>query len=211
MRSATELKQIFQEGWNTPARVDNYVRNVAEAEFAEGECAQAWRQTLEAVLSAADRLKILDVGTGPGVFAGLYAQNGPRMRRPGLLRQNASWRAPAGRKHAVGLLLCLRRCRRPAVSRRYVRRGVQPPLALQPAASRSGRARVDARLEAGRQDDPDRGGPQGVPRTIVRRLTLGMRRILGWCDDAFLAGPTAWLEGESRLPESRVRVSAISS
>ena len=29
MRSATELKQIFQEGWNTSTRVDNYVRNVA--------------------------------------------------------------------------------------------------------------------------------------------------------------------------------------
>ena len=74
VQSATELKQIFQEGWNVPARVDNYVRNVAE--FTEGECHLAWRKTLAAALSSADRLKILDVGTGPGIFACLYSQMG---------------------------------------------------------------------------------------------------------------------------------------
>ena len=31
IRSARELKQIFQDGWNIPARVDNYLRNVAES------------------------------------------------------------------------------------------------------------------------------------------------------------------------------------
>jgi SAM-dependent methyltransferase len=76
MRSAADLKRIFQEGWNIPARVDNYVRNVAEGEFREGPTAQAWRTTLETALSAAGRLKVLDVGTGPGVFACLYARMG---------------------------------------------------------------------------------------------------------------------------------------
>jgi SAM-dependent methyltransferase len=76
MRSAAELKQIFQEGWNIPARVENYIRNVADEEFAEGPAADAWRRALGAALPTAKRLKILDVGTGPGVFACLYAQMG---------------------------------------------------------------------------------------------------------------------------------------
>jgi SAM-dependent methyltransferase len=76
MRSVTELKQIFQEGWNIPRRVDNYVRNVAEAEFTDGPCYQAWCETLQAALRAAAPLRILDVGTGPGVFACLYARMG---------------------------------------------------------------------------------------------------------------------------------------
>jgi ubiquinone/menaquinone biosynthesis C-methylase UbiE len=56
--------------------VDNYVRNVAEGEFREGATAHAWRAALETALSAAGRLRVLDVGTGPGVFACLYALMG---------------------------------------------------------------------------------------------------------------------------------------
>jgi ubiquinone/menaquinone biosynthesis C-methylase UbiE len=78
MRSTEELKQIFQEGWNVPARVDNYVRNVAEAEFTEGECCDAWQETLRDAIGGSGQLQILDVGTGPGVFACLYAQMGHR-------------------------------------------------------------------------------------------------------------------------------------
>lgn len=74
MRSATELKQIFQAGWNIPARVENYTRNVTE--FTEGDTHVAWRNTLAAALGTDERLKILDVGTGPGIFACLYSQMG---------------------------------------------------------------------------------------------------------------------------------------
>jgi ubiquinone/menaquinone biosynthesis C-methylase UbiE len=76
MHTADELKQIFQEGWNIPARIDNYVRNVAEREFTDGECPNAWKKCLAAGLPAGEKLKILDVGTGPGIFACLYAQMG---------------------------------------------------------------------------------------------------------------------------------------
>jgi SAM-dependent methyltransferase len=77
MRPAEELKEIFREGWNIPARVDNYVHNVAEAEFTEGERYEAWRAALDAVVQVPD-LQILDVGTGPGIFACLYARMGHR-------------------------------------------------------------------------------------------------------------------------------------
>jgi ubiquinone/menaquinone biosynthesis C-methylase UbiE len=74
MRPATELKQIFQDGWNNPARIENYVRNTAE--FTQGESHLAWRSALSEAVHAAGRLKILDVGTGPGIFACLYSQMG---------------------------------------------------------------------------------------------------------------------------------------
>ncbi len=61
MRSAIELKQIFQNGWNNPDRIQNYVRNIAE--FTEGDSHLAWRQALGDAAQADGRLKILDVGT----------------------------------------------------------------------------------------------------------------------------------------------------
>lgn len=74
MQSAVELKRIFQDGWNLPERIANYVRNVRE--FEEEEPIEAWRASLEPALNATGRLRVLDVGTGPGVFACLYAEMG---------------------------------------------------------------------------------------------------------------------------------------
>ncbi len=78
MHSPDVLKQIFQEGWNVPARVDNYVRNVAEGEFTEGKCCEAWCEALLAAIQVPGELDVLDVGTGPGIFACLYARMGHR-------------------------------------------------------------------------------------------------------------------------------------
>jgi ubiquinone/menaquinone biosynthesis C-methylase UbiE len=73
-RSPHELKQIFQRGWNIPARVENYTRQ--SAEFTEGDRHLAWRKTLTAALGGNAPRKILDVGTGPAFFACLYSQLG---------------------------------------------------------------------------------------------------------------------------------------
>lgn len=74
MRSATELKRIFQEGWNIPARVENYCRQATE--FTDGETHWAWREALERALATNERQRVLDAGTGPGLFACLYSQMG---------------------------------------------------------------------------------------------------------------------------------------
>ena len=104
MRSATELKQIFQEGWNTSTRVDNYVRNVAE--FTEGECFQAWCKALTMAMSAAGRLKSWMLEP---------AQESLRDSMRKWATSASAWTSPTEcfpwhqhRKHAVGLLLCLR-------------------------------------------------------------------------------------------------------
>ena len=76
MASAEELKLAIQAGWNIPTRVSNYVRNVAHGEFDDEGSYGAWKTCLGSAIPGAVRLKILDVGTGPGVFACLYAQMG---------------------------------------------------------------------------------------------------------------------------------------
>ncbi len=74
MQSAVELKQIFQAGWNIPARVENYVRQAPE--FTEGASHAAWRSVLTSALGTDQPRQVLDVGTGPGFFACLYSQLG---------------------------------------------------------------------------------------------------------------------------------------
>jgi ubiquinone/menaquinone biosynthesis C-methylase UbiE len=84
MQSAVELKQIFQQGWNIPARVENYVRQAPE--FTAGATHAAWRACLtdalgqgnlgQGKLGTGNACQVLDVGTGPGFFACLYSQLG---------------------------------------------------------------------------------------------------------------------------------------
>jgi ubiquinone/menaquinone biosynthesis C-methylase UbiE len=74
MQSAIELKQIFQAGWNIPARVENYLRQAPE--FTEGASHAAWRHVLTSALGTDQPRQALDVGTGPGFFACLYSQLG---------------------------------------------------------------------------------------------------------------------------------------
>ena len=47
MATAAELKHIFQDGWNRPDRVENYVRNVAHGEFEDAASLRAWRECLD--------------------------------------------------------------------------------------------------------------------------------------------------------------------
>ena len=74
LKTADELKSIFQAGWNIPERVENYSRGVKE--FTEGETHLAWLETLSAAAGPGQPLEVLDVGTGPGIYACLYAQMG---------------------------------------------------------------------------------------------------------------------------------------
>ena len=76
MRSHSELKKIFHDGWNHPGRVENCVCNTAEEEFAAGSRHDAWLRVLLEALDADRLLQVLDVGTGPGIFACCYAELG---------------------------------------------------------------------------------------------------------------------------------------
>ena len=69
------LKHQVQEAWNLETRVTNYVAKTALREFGDGPGREAWRETLRAILPAG-RLRILDVGCGPGMFAQVCAELG---------------------------------------------------------------------------------------------------------------------------------------
>lgn len=70
------LKARFQSEWNLESRVVNYVAAVALKEFADGPGRDAWRSALQAILPKERKLRVLDVGCGPGIFAQLYAELG---------------------------------------------------------------------------------------------------------------------------------------
>ena len=70
------LKEHVQRAWNHEARVINYVGKVALKEFGDGPCREAWREMLSSILPTGRSLRILDVGSGPGVFAQVCAELG---------------------------------------------------------------------------------------------------------------------------------------
>lgn len=74
MLASTDLKQAVRERWSEPARVTHYCREVPR--YIEGECPKAWCDCLAKALDGQGSLSILDVGTGPGIFACLYARMG---------------------------------------------------------------------------------------------------------------------------------------
>ncbi len=162
MRSAAELKQMFQAGWNVPVRVENYTRNVTE--FTDGETHVAWRSTLAATLGADERLSVLDVGTGPGIFACLYAQMGHDATGLDFSERMLS----VARKRAADLKLDCRfvfgdaeeppfdGAKFDAVSSRHVLFNLPRPWPR--------RSAMGSRFEAGRPHDPD---GQRAPRPSI--------------------------------------------
>jgi ubiquinone/menaquinone biosynthesis C-methylase UbiE len=74
MLASEDLKQIVRNRWSDPAHVTHYCREIAR--YFEGECPGTWCDCLAKALDGKKELKILDVGTGPGIFACLYARLG---------------------------------------------------------------------------------------------------------------------------------------
>ncbi|MBI3828009.1 MAG: hypothetical protein HY291_00735 [Planctomycetes bacterium] len=73
LAGSAPYRDVFQKGWNAPERVSNYVRRVAKGEFQEPEIRAAWIQTLGIAIGGKSGLDLLDVGTGPGIFAQIYS------------------------------------------------------------------------------------------------------------------------------------------
>src|ERR1700728_3980938 len=72
---SAEIKSRVQKAWNLETRVTNYVFRTACREFGDGPPREAWRDTLRSVLPAG-KLRILDMGCGPGMFAQVCAELG---------------------------------------------------------------------------------------------------------------------------------------
>jgi SAM-dependent methyltransferase len=69
------VKRQVQLAWNLETRVTNYVARVALKEFGDGPCREIWRETLRRILPEG-KLRILDIGCGPGVFTQVCTELG---------------------------------------------------------------------------------------------------------------------------------------
>ena len=74
--SASALKDVFREGWSNSLRVENWTRRVTCGEFEDAACRCAWRDALHEASGETHGETALDVGTGPGTIAQLWAELG---------------------------------------------------------------------------------------------------------------------------------------
>lgn len=77
-KNGTKLKAVFRKGWSNQERVDNWVNRVTRGHFENPSCRAAWKKALRAAASVRSGTQALDVGTGPGTIAQLWAENGCR-------------------------------------------------------------------------------------------------------------------------------------
>jgi SAM-dependent methyltransferase len=73
---APALKDVFREGWSNTLRVENWTRRVTCGEFEDAACRRAWADALRAAAGEPHGGAALDVGTGPGTIAQLWAELG---------------------------------------------------------------------------------------------------------------------------------------
>ncbi|MBN2711172.1 MAG: class I SAM-dependent methyltransferase [Planctomycetes bacterium] len=80
MREA-KARKIFRDGWSHPDRVDGWVNSQLYREFMDNDVRKAWKTVLRraagGTMGAAERAA-LDIGTGPGTIAHLWAELGFR-------------------------------------------------------------------------------------------------------------------------------------
>jgi SAM-dependent methyltransferase len=78
MTESSELKKGFRQRWNHPDRVAGWVNSGLNIEFNDPGCRAAWITALRRAVADAPVRDVLDVGTGPGTIAQLWAEMGCR-------------------------------------------------------------------------------------------------------------------------------------
>jgi len=75
-RTATQLKKIFRARWSLPERVEGWSGGGLNVEFADPGCRRAWMDILRRAVAGGPLRTALDIGTGPGTIALLWAELG---------------------------------------------------------------------------------------------------------------------------------------
>lgn len=76
MTNADELKRIFREGWTNASVVAHRVERFIDGEFGFEPSRRAWREVLTQAVAQGAIRRTLDMGTGPGTVAQLWAELG---------------------------------------------------------------------------------------------------------------------------------------
>jgi ubiquinone/menaquinone biosynthesis C-methylase UbiE len=72
--TAEQLKEAIRERWSLPQRVDGWTSSGLNADFADDACRRAWKDALRRAAAGAPLRTALDLGTGPGTIAQLWAE-----------------------------------------------------------------------------------------------------------------------------------------
>jgi SAM-dependent methyltransferase len=75
-RTAAQLKSAFRARWSLPQRVEGWTGGGLNVEFADPACRLAWLGVLEQAVGGGTKRTALDIGTGPGTIALLWAELG---------------------------------------------------------------------------------------------------------------------------------------
>jgi ubiquinone/menaquinone biosynthesis C-methylase UbiE len=74
--TAAQLKEAFQARWSLPERVGGWSGSGLNADFADETCRSFWKKALRAAVAGSPLRTALDLGTGPGTIAQLWAELG---------------------------------------------------------------------------------------------------------------------------------------
>jgi ubiquinone/menaquinone biosynthesis C-methylase UbiE len=72
--TAEQLKAAFQARWSVPERAEVWTGSGLNADFADEACRRAWRDALQVAVAGFPLRTALDLGTGPGTIAQLWAE-----------------------------------------------------------------------------------------------------------------------------------------
>jgi ubiquinone/menaquinone biosynthesis C-methylase UbiE len=75
-RTSAQLKDAFRARWSLPERVQGWIGGGLNIEFGHSGCRRAWRDTLQQAVAEGPQRTALDIGTGPGTIAQLWAELG---------------------------------------------------------------------------------------------------------------------------------------
>jgi ubiquinone/menaquinone biosynthesis C-methylase UbiE len=76
MTTASTMKRAFRARWNLSKHVTKWIGSGLNADFQNPSCRRAWRNALKQAASGAGTRSALDLGTGPGTLAQLWAELG---------------------------------------------------------------------------------------------------------------------------------------
>ena len=74
--TAAQLKSAFRARWSLPQRVEGWTGGGLNVEFADSACRRWWLGTLQHAVAGGPMRTALDIGTGPGTMALLWAELG---------------------------------------------------------------------------------------------------------------------------------------
>ena len=76
LKEPSSVKAVIRDRWNIPERVEGWIHSDLNAEFLDGACRAAWKRALKQAAAGAPSFDALDIGTGPGTIAQLWAELG---------------------------------------------------------------------------------------------------------------------------------------